>query len=127
MMVLYAHVYAPPPRLTAARPDLPAGADAVLTRGMEKPRNRYDTCGDFADALREALGFEPYESPGARGARPTFSGVPIAAPAPPGQDVPTQTLTMCGRDRHQNRPPPPPFLPGPASRAAATAPARCPA
>ena len=36
MMVLYAHAYADPPLLTAARPDLPAGVDAVLARGLAK-------------------------------------------------------------------------------------------
>ena len=60
MMVLYAHAYATRRRLTAARPDLPAAVDAVLTRGLAKlPDRRYDSCGDFADALREALGLEP--------------------------------------------------------------------
>jgi serine/threonine protein kinase len=62
MMVLYAHAYADPPLLTAARPDLPAAVDAVLARGLAKqPDRRYDSCGDFADALREALGLEPYD------------------------------------------------------------------
>ena len=36
MLVLYAHVSAPPPRLTAARPDLPAAVDAVLAKAMDK-------------------------------------------------------------------------------------------
>ena len=55
MMVLYAHAYADPPSLTAARPDLPAAVDTVLARGLAKqPDRRYDSRGDFADALREA-------------------------------------------------------------------------
>ena len=69
MMVLYAHAYADPPLLTAARPDLPAAVDAVLGGGLAKlPDRRYDSCGDFADALREALGLEPVRSEPGRGA-----------------------------------------------------------
>jgi serine/threonine protein kinase len=63
MAVLYAHVSAPPPRLTAARPELPAAVNDVLARVLAKdPEDRYDSCGAFADALREALGLEPYDS-----------------------------------------------------------------
>jgi serine/threonine protein kinase len=93
MLVLYAHVSAPPPRMTAARPDLPAAADAVLARAMDKlPERRYDSCGDFADALRETLGFEPYDPQHPR--RPDGPGrVSIALPAP-GRGAPTRTLTI---------------------------------
>jgi serine/threonine-protein kinase len=63
MAVLYAHLSAPPPRATAVRPDLPDAVDQVLARALAKaPDERYDSCGDFADALREALGVEPYDS-----------------------------------------------------------------
>ena len=113
VLVLYAHVSAPPPRLTAARPDLPAAADAVLARAMEKlPERRYDSCGDFADALREALGFEPYDPQHPR--RPPGPGrVSIASPAP-GQGVPTRTLTIPEPARTQAMAPPPPAPPPPA-------------
>jgi serine/threonine protein kinase len=96
VLVLYAHVSAPPPRLTVARPDLPAAADAVLARAMDKlPERRYDSCGDFADALREALGFEPYDPEHPRQPRrPPDSGrVSVVSPAP-GPGVPTRTLTI---------------------------------
>jgi serine/threonine protein kinase len=104
MMVLYAHAYADPPRLTAARPDLPAAVDAVLTRGLAKqPDRRYDSCGDFADALREALGLEPYDP--RRPAKPGHAGVAPPAPQPAPQQAasasasasastPTRTLTI---------------------------------
>ena len=113
VLVLYAHVSAPPPRLTAARPDLPAAADAVLARAMEKlPERRYDSCGDFADALREALGFEPYDPQHPR--RPPGPGrVSIASPAP-GQGVPTRTLTIPEPARPRRCPAPPPAPPPPA-------------
>jgi serine/threonine protein kinase len=88
MLVLWAHVSDPPPRLTAVRPDLPAAVDAVLARALEKlPERRYDSCGDFADALREALGVEPYDP-----RRPT-ARVPVVAPAPAPAPDATRTLT----------------------------------
>jgi len=60
MAVLYAHLSAPPPRATAVRPDLPAAVDQVLARALAKtPDERFDSCGAFADALRDALGVEP--------------------------------------------------------------------
>jgi len=98
MMVLYAHAYADPPLLTAARPDLPSAVDAVLARGLAKlPDRRYDTCSDFADALREALGLEPYDP--RRAANPGTTAVMPVAPAPmpdrpTSTKTPTKTLTM---------------------------------
>ena len=62
MAVLYAHLSVPPPRLTAARPELPDAVNQVLAQALAKePDDRYDSCGTFADALREALGLEPYD------------------------------------------------------------------
>lgn len=61
--VIAAHLYDPPPSLRALRWDLPGAADKVLAKGMAKaPDQRYDSCGDFADELREALGVAPYRS-----------------------------------------------------------------
>jgi serine/threonine protein kinase len=60
--VLYAHVSTPPPAATSFRPDLPPGVDDVLAKAMAKdPDDRYPSCADFADALREALGLDPYD------------------------------------------------------------------
>ncbi len=81
MAVLYAHLSAPPPRLTVVRPDLSDAVDQVLARGLAKtPEERYDSCGAFADALRAALGVEPYDSSGP--GRPNDQTV-LVAPAPP--------------------------------------------
>ena len=77
MAVLYAHLSVPPPRLTAVRPELPGAVNQVLARALSKePEDRYDSCGDFADALREAFGLEPYDP-----SRPARAGSPAPQPA----------------------------------------------
>lgn len=82
--VLYAHLSTPPPRLTAARPDLPPAVDDVLARAMAKdPDERYPTCADFADALREALGLDSYD---------------------PSRAAPTPTLPMTAFDSQGRQP-----------------------
>ena len=64
MAVLLAHLSEPPPSLASRRPDLPGAVDQVLAKGLAKdPEKRYGSCGDFADALRRALGVAPYNSP----------------------------------------------------------------
>ena len=63
MAVLYAHLSEPPPRLTSRRQDLPAAVDDVLLRALAKaPKDRYLTCGEFADELRVAFGLQRYDS-----------------------------------------------------------------
>jgi serine/threonine protein kinase len=83
MAVLYAHLSVPPPRLTAVRPELPDTVNEVLARALAKePDDRYDSCGTFADELREALGLEPYDPSrpaGASGAKTPAAG--SAAPS----------------------------------------------
>lgn len=62
LSVLLAHRAEPPPSICARRPDLPpARADQVLARALAKaPEERFASCGEFADALRDALGVAPY-------------------------------------------------------------------
>ena len=69
MAVMYAHMSEVPPLLTSLRPDLPPAVDAVLARALAKASgDRYGTCREFADALREALGLPPYaQVPGGAG------------------------------------------------------------
>ncbi len=63
MAVLFAHLSQPPPLLSAWRPGLPGGVDAVLARGMAKvPQQRFGSGAEFADALRGALGLPSYTS-----------------------------------------------------------------
>ncbi|TML92324.1 MAG: hypothetical protein E6G03_16485, partial [Actinobacteria bacterium] len=56
LSVVFAHLNEPPPRLSEARPDLPAAFDAVFATALAKsPDDRYSTCGELARAARAAL------------------------------------------------------------------------
>jgi serine/threonine-protein kinase len=79
--VIYAHLSVPPPSLVSRRPDLPAAVDQVVAKAMAKTaEERYESCGDFADALREALGVASYHRRGSASAPP--SPPPGTAEAP---------------------------------------------
>jgi len=114
MAALYAHLFEPPPRITAVRPDLPAAADRVLAKALAKaPEDRYDTCRAFAEALRQALGLgsygpawlglpgggpdygpPPFVNERPDGSRALESTVPASdAPSAPAGSVGTATLT----------------------------------
>jgi serine/threonine-protein kinase len=83
--VIYAHLSAPPPSLVSLRSDLPAAVDQVVARAMAKTREeRYESCGDFADALREALGLASYHRRGSA----------TAPPHPPEPGFPPRTVTV---------------------------------
>jgi serine/threonine protein kinase len=85
MPVLLAHLSAPPPSLVSRKPDLPGAVDQVLARAMAKaPEQRYASCLDFADALREALGLTSYDaqSSASAPAGPQPARSPSAMPTP---------------------------------------------
>ena len=91
MAVMLAHVSSPPPSLSSRRPDLPEAADQVVAKGMAKlPEERYETCGDFADALREALGLSPYDAQRAAAAL----AHPPAPSEPPAHADPVRPVTI---------------------------------
>jgi serine/threonine protein kinase len=96
MAVLYAHLSVPPPRLTAVRPELPDAVNDVLARALAKePDDRYDSCGTFADELREALGLEPYDPsrpPGGAAAPPASRNAVTAPLTIPPDSPPTKLL-----------------------------------
>jgi serine/threonine protein kinase len=122
LAVLYAHLSTPPSQVTLARPDLPFAVNEVLNTALAKvPGNRYPSCADFADALRDALGLDPYDP--SRAARPPTTAVPVRPPISP-------TLPLTPPAHREARPaekaratpalrPSPPARPAPAPQAAA--------
>ena len=81
--VLYAHLNEPPPTIPAAAGMHPVVHEVLATALAKSPADRFTSCGEFADAMREALGLDPYDpSRSARGA--------AAAPTP------TMPMTLLG-------------------------------
>jgi serine/threonine protein kinase len=75
--VIYAHLTVPPPSLLSLRPELPAAVDQVVAKAMAKtPDKRYDSCGDFADALRAALGLTSYHRRSSAAPDPAVAATP---------------------------------------------------
>ena len=81
--IMYAHLSEPPPQVTSRRPGLPWAANGVLSTALAKaPGDRYASCGQFADALRDAFGLEPYDSRSA-GRRRFIRRPKLPGPPPP--------------------------------------------
>jgi WD40 repeat protein len=90
LAVLLAHLSARPPSLTARRPGMPATADRVIARALAKrPEQRYASCRDFTDALREAFGLPPYHSGGIARKRASPAAGPVTTAAPYWKPGPT--------------------------------------
>ena len=69
--VAMAHLKDPVPSAVGLRPELPAGVDEALSRGMAKDREaRYPSCVAFVSDLREALGGRPIAAPARAAAQP---------------------------------------------------------
>jgi serine/threonine-protein kinase len=91
MAVLWAHLSEPPPSLAMRRPDLPRRVDRIMARALAKePHQRYESCLEFIDELRAALGLAPYVAA-------TSSG-PRAQMEVAGQDVTPQTTAAVAAD-----------------------------
>lgn len=54
-IVISQHLSAPPPAVAEARPDLSQFGPVFAKALAKNPRSRYETCSDFAAALRDAL------------------------------------------------------------------------
>jgi serine/threonine protein kinase/WD40 repeat protein len=86
--VLYAQLSKPPPRLSERRAGLPAAADDVLARALAKaPGDRYPSCGEFADAMRLALGLAPDDAARALSPRPDHAPTELSHTSHPGESL----------------------------------------
>ncbi|MFL5839995.1 MAG: protein kinase domain-containing protein, partial [Thermoleophilaceae bacterium] len=65
MLIMWAHVGAEPPALSAERTDMPATVDRVIKKALAKSReDRYDTCGELISEMKRALNpSQPMEMP----------------------------------------------------------------
>jgi Protein kinase domain len=88
LAVLHAHLSTPPPPVSTFRAGVPGVVDSVLGRALGKsPEHRYRTCGEFSDALRDALAPAPYDARFPWPGRPqTELAGPAANPAAVGVD-----------------------------------------
>ncbi|MFI5720024.1 protein kinase [Nocardia sp. NPDC051750] len=101
--VIQGHLQAPPPSLSAARPELPPSIDAVLAKAMAKrPDDRFTSCSEFAEAAKFAL-----TSPGAPGISPAL---PPTAVAPTYQ--PPNTQYNSGATQYPSTAAPQPYASG---------------
>jgi serine/threonine protein kinase/6-phosphogluconolactonase (cycloisomerase 2 family) len=82
--VMYAQLSELPPPLTSRRQGLPGRVDQVLGKALAKaPADRYQSCREFAAALREAIGTGSVQpaGPGPAGP-PTQVAMPVPPPGP---------------------------------------------
>ena len=100
MAVIYAHLSVPPPSLASKRPGLPSAVDGALARALAKaPEDRYPSCREFAEALRQALGLPGYDrGPGVAVARAAASGQAPGAPVA-AESGATEVRPVTGGDR----------------------------
>ena len=80
--VIMRHINDPLPSPREVNPDIPAAAEQVILKTLSKnPDNRYQTAGEMARALREAVGVPPGQA---------LTATPIAtiAPRPPVPEIP---------------------------------------
>jgi serine/threonine protein kinase/6-phosphogluconolactonase (cycloisomerase 2 family) len=92
LSVMYAQLSEPPPPLRLRRPDLPGRIDEVMAKALAKaPAERYDSCRDFAAALRQALGLRSSDiGPQAHPVTEIAAAAPAASPGPASQQPPRQ-------------------------------------
>jgi serine/threonine-protein kinase len=107
--LMQAHLFEDPARLTSRRPDLPPAVNDAMSKALAKaPDDRYDSCGEFADALRGALGLQAY--------RPGPRSMPAGTPPPAGAGTHLPTEAAWPQTRSDAR------QGGPASDEAAVSP-----
>jgi hypothetical protein len=85
--VLFAHLAATPPRVSAERPDLPPEIDTVVQRAMAKAKqDRFPSCRELVAAAGHALASVPTARPLPTQVLPQAPARPVPSPAvPPGR------------------------------------------
>ena len=86
---MYAHISAPPPVVTEARPDAPPALDAVIAKAMAKePEDRYASAGQLARAAQEAIVEGSVPSTSRSHKKPRSQRNPIVEGSDPGVESP---------------------------------------
>jgi serine/threonine-protein kinase len=94
LAILWAQISATPPPVTSLRPELPEAVNGVLLKALAKaPADRYDSCLEFAAALRAACGIrpDPASDPGTQPGQVrqrTELAMPITPPVSPATGTP---------------------------------------
>jgi DNA-binding beta-propeller fold protein YncE len=84
---VWAKLSEPPPLLSFCRGDLPEAVDGVMSRALARePAERFENCGEFAAALRDACGLGP-AAPGPPRTMPPVA-TEVALPAVPAAGPP---------------------------------------
>jgi serine/threonine-protein kinase len=109
MAVMYAQLSEPPPTLGSLRAGLAPEVEHVMRRALAKaPGERYPSCGEFADALRAALGLGRYSSDASHEPGPASPDGRLASPdGPPSSlaEYASQTISsVTGHSGHPGHP-----------------------
>ena len=92
---LFGHIQDPPPRVSVARPTVPAAIDEVVAQGMAKdPAERFGTCVALLTAAAHALGEPsgPSDTPAHAAAAPYLP--PLGFPVPRPDTPPSSAIGM---------------------------------
>jgi tRNA A-37 threonylcarbamoyl transferase component Bud32 len=78
LAVVFAHLNERPPQLSDLRPELPDAFDAVFATALAKsPGDRYESCGELAEAARAALRGKTFSRPRLRRRRLLLAGAAV--------------------------------------------------
>jgi serine/threonine protein kinase len=102
--IIYAHLQEETPKPSVARPDLPAGLDAVIAKALDKnPERRFQACGDLMAAAQVVM-----EESGPLADSTTGRRTPVPASQPgrhvPAEGDPSDVRTVVGGIRMPQQP-----------------------